>query len=200
MMPDTRKFIVTSPLKKQRSCYKVITLLTVKETVMPWYAVHTRSRHEDRVHTSLVQKSFQVFLPKIEVWSKRKDRKKRIMLPMFPGYLFVKLLSLDNQIKLDVLKTFGVVRILGKPRGAEPIPVPDTKIEAIQRLVRSKVEIQQFQYPRIGEPALITDGPFKDIEGVVVSTDYEKELFVISIELLQRAVAIKLEGFQIKRI
>jgi len=167
---------------------------------MPWYAVHTRSRHEDRAYTGLSLKSFQAFLPKIEVWSKRKDRKKKIMIPMFPGYLFVELLSLDNQTKLDVLKTFGVVRILGKPTGSEPIAVPDKKIEAIQRLVQSKVEIQHFNYPKIGELALITDGPFKDIEGVVVSTDYEKELFVISIELLQRAVAIKLEGFQIKRI
>lgn len=167
---------------------------------MPWYAVHTRSRHEDRVYAGLVLKSFQVFLPKFEVWSKRKDRRIRIMIPMFPGYLFVELLTLDNQIKLDVLKTFGVVRILGKPTGGEPIPIPDNKIEAIQRLVKSKVEIQQFQYPKVGEPALITDGPFKGIEGIVVGTDYEKELFVISIELLQRAVAIKLEGFQIKRI
>jgi len=167
---------------------------------MPWYAVHTRSRHEDRVYTGLVQKSLHTFLPKIEVWSQRKDRRKKIMIPMFPGYLFVELLSVDSETKLNVLKTFGVVRILGKPRGAEPISVPDAKIEAIQRLVQSKVEIQQIQYPKIGEPALITDGPFKGIEGLVVSTDYSKELFVISIELLQRSVAIKLEGFQIKKI
>jgi transcription termination/antitermination protein NusG len=167
---------------------------------MPWYAVHTRSRHEDRVHTGLSLKSYKTFLPKMEVWSKRKDRKKKIMIPMFPGYLFVELLSMNNQIKLDVLKTFGVVRILGKPGGAEPIPVPDDKIEAIQRLITSKVEVQQFQYPRIGEPALIVDGPFKGIEGIMVKTDFEKELFVISIEILQRAVAIKLEGFQIKKI
>jgi transcription termination/antitermination protein NusG len=167
---------------------------------MPWYAVHTRSRHEDRAYAGLVQKSLHTFLPKIEVWSQRKDRRKKIMIPMFPGYLFVELLSVDSETKLNVLKTFGVVRILGKPKGAEPIPVPDAKIEAIQRLVESKVEIQQIQYPKIGEPALITDGPFKGIEGLVVSTDYSKELFIISIELLQRSVAIKLEGFQIKKI
>jgi transcription termination/antitermination protein NusG len=167
---------------------------------MPWYAVHTRSRHEDRVYTGLVRKSLPTFLPKIEVWSQRKDRRKKIMIPMFPGYLFVELLSVDSETKLNVLKTFGVVRILGNPKGAEPIPVPDAKIEAIQRLVQSKVEIQQIQYPKIGEPAMITDGPFKGIEGVVASTDYSKELFVISIELLQRSVAIKLEGFQIKKI
>jgi transcription antitermination factor NusG len=167
---------------------------------MPWYAVHTRSRHEDRVYASLVLKSFHTFLPKIEIWSKRKDRRKKIMIPMFPGYLFVELFSLDNHTKIEVLKTFGIVRILGKLKGAEPIPVPDAKIEAIRRLIESKVEIQQFHYPKVGEAALIVDGPFMGIEGLVISTDYEKELFVISIELLQRAVAIKLEGFQIKRL
>ncbi|MHB8907494.1 MAG: transcription termination/antitermination protein NusG [Syntrophales bacterium] len=167
---------------------------------MPWYAVHTRSRHEDRVCLGLTQKAFHAFLPKMEVWSARKDRRKRIMIPMFPGYLFVELSSLDNVTKVDVLKTFGVVRILGKPRGAEPLPIPDEKIDAIQRIVRSKVEVQQFQYPKVGEPARITDGPFKGVEGLVIKTDYEKELFVIAIELLQRSVAIKLEGFQIARL
>jgi transcription antitermination factor NusG len=152
------------------------------------------------VDTGLIQKSIHTFLPKIEVWSKRKDRRKKIMIPMFPGYLFVELFSLDSQTKLNVLKTFGVVRILGKPTGSEPIAVPDAKIEAIRRIIQSKVEVQQIQYPKVGEPAMIVDGPFTGIEGVVVSTDYSKELFVISIELLQRSVAIKLEGFQIKKI
>jgi transcriptional antiterminator NusG len=167
---------------------------------MPWYAVHTRSRHEDRVHLGLMQKAFNVFLPKMEIWSKRKDRRKRITIPMFPGYLFVELSSLDNVTKVDVLKTFGVVRILGKSQGAEPLPIPDEKIDAIQRIAQSRVEVQQFQYPKVGEPARIVDGPFKGVEGLVIRTDYEKELFVIAIELLQRSVAIKLEGFQIARL
>ncbi len=167
---------------------------------MPWYAVHTRSRHEDLVYLGLTQKTYHAFLPKLEVWSKRKDRRKKILIPMFPGYLFVELLSLENEVKVDVLKTFGVVRILGKPRGAEPIAIPDAKIDAIQRIVHSKVEVQQFQYPKVGEPARIIDGPFKGVEGLVLKTDYDKELFVIGIELLQRSVAIKLEGFQISRL
>ena len=167
---------------------------------MSWYAVHSKSRHEDRVYLGLLQKSFVAFLPKMEVWSKRKDRRKRIMIPMFPGYLFVELPVLTNEVKVDVLKTFGVVRILGKPTGSQPIPVPDEKIDAIRRIVDSKVEVQQFQYPKVGEPARIINGPFKGIEGLVLKTDYEKEVFVVSIELLQRSVAIKLEGFQISRI
>jgi len=167
---------------------------------MPWYAVHTRSRHEDRSYTLLLQKSIHAFLPKMEVWSKRKDRRKKIMIPMFPGYLFVETPHLDNYIKLEILKTFGVVQILGKAGSSEAIPVSDEKIHAINRIMQSRIEVQQLQYPKVGEPARILDGPFKGIEGLVISTDYAKELFVISFELLQRSVAIKLEGFQIARI
>jgi transcription termination/antitermination protein NusG len=167
---------------------------------MSWYAVHTRSRHEDKVYIGLMQKSISTFLPKIEVWSQRKDRRKKIMVPLFPGYIFVELLSLDNQTKLDVLKTFGVVRILGKPTGSEPIAVPDEKIDAIRRIVESKVEVRNLSYPQVGEAARIVDGPFRGIEGTVVKTDFEKDLFVVTIELLQRSVAIKLEASQIEKL
>ena len=119
---------------------------------------------------------------------------------MFPGYLFVELFSLDLQVRLDVLKTSGVVKILGNPSGSEPVPIPNEKIESIKRIVDSKVEIRHFQYPKVGEPARIIDGPFKGIEGLVLSADLKKDLFVISLELLQRSIAIKIEGFQIEKI
>ncbi|MFH1491424.1 MAG: UpxY family transcription antiterminator [Pseudomonadota bacterium] len=166
---------------------------------MPWYAVHTRSRHEDKAYAGLILKKFNAFLPKIEVWSKRKDRKKKIQLPMFAGYLFIELMDLSPETRVDVLKTFGVVKILGNPSGSEPVPVPDEKIAAIRKIINSKVEIQHFQYPDAGGRARITNGPFKGMEGTVVTTDFKKELFVITIDLLQRSVAIKLEGFQIEK-
>jgi len=166
---------------------------------MPWYAVHTKSRHEYKAHNGLLQKRLTSFLPEMEVWSKRKDRKKKISVPLFPGYLFVEG-TLDNETKLAILKTFGVVRILGKKENAEPLPVPDEKIQAIQRLMDKKVEMFTLQYPKAGEAAKIIDGPFAGIEGTVVKAEPQKELFVISIELLQRSVAIKLEGFQISKI
>jgi len=80
------------------------------------------------------------------------------------------------------------------------VAVPDSKIDAIQRLLNKKVEVFSLQYPQVGEPAKIVDGPFAGIEGTVIASNVEKELFVISIELLQRSVAIKLEGFQITKI
>ncbi len=167
---------------------------------MSWYAVYTKSRYEDKVLSGLLQRSVEVYLPKIEVWSKRKDRKKRIRIPMFAGYLFVDLEDLTNEKKLSVLTTPGVVRMLGKPRSSEPFPIPDAQIEAIQRLTASGVELQSWLYPRVGERARIINGPFTGIEGVVLQTDLKKNIFVVSIDLLQRSVAIQLEGFQVERI
>jgi transcription antitermination factor NusG len=167
---------------------------------MPWYVVHTRSRHEYKVNTRLIQKNLITFLPEIESWSKQKDRKKKILSPLFPGYVFAEAPSLDNETKLIILKTAGVVRILGKKDNSEPVAVPDNKIDAIRRFVNAKTEIFTLQFPREGEPARIIDGPFAGIEGTVINRNVEKELFVVSIELLQRSVAIKLKGFQISKI
>jgi transcription termination/antitermination protein NusG len=167
---------------------------------MSWYVVHTRSRHEYKANTGLIQKNLTTFLPEIESWSKQKDRKKKILTPLFPGYIFAEAFSLDNEIKLAILKTAGVVRILGKKENSEPIPVPDSIIDAIRRFVNTKTEIFTMQFPQDGEPARIMDGPFAGIEGTVVSSNVEKELFVISIDLLQRSVAIKLKGFQISKL
>lgn len=167
---------------------------------MSWYAVYTKSRCEDKVCQGLLQRNIEPFLPKIEVWSRRTDRKKKIHVPLFSGYLFVDLADLASDTRLTILKTPGVVKMLGKPRGNDPLPIPDAQIDAIRRLVDSKVEIQSCLYPRAGERARITNGPFKGIEGVVLETDLEKNLFVVSIDLLQRSVAIKLEGFQVDKI
>jgi transcription antitermination factor NusG len=167
---------------------------------MAWYAVHTRSRHEYKANSGLAQKNLITFLPEIEVWSKRKDRKKKIFVPLFPGYLFVEAHFLDNETKVAILKTPGTVSILGKKENSEPLPVPDDKIQAIKLFLNKKVEVFTFNFPKAGELARIIDGPFVGIEGTVVSSDFKKELFVISIDLLQRSIAIKLEGFQITKI
>jgi transcription antitermination factor NusG len=52
----------------------------------------------------------------------------------------------------------------------------------------------------VGEVARITDGPFRGIEGVIIRTDLKKDLFVISIDILQRSVAIEIKGFQIEKL
>ena len=74
-----------------------------------WYCIHTRSRHEDAVYHRLSDKKLQAFLPKLEVWSRRKDRRKKIQKALFPGYLFVYEI-LNPRLGLEILKTPGVVK------------------------------------------------------------------------------------------
>ncbi len=167
---------------------------------MPWYAVYTKSRHESKVYDRLLQKSFHAFLPQISVWSRRKDRKKLISVPLFPSYLFIQVEDLDNARIIEILKTAGVVRILGNRPDGPPAAVPEKTMTTIRKLTASDVDIRQLQYPRLGEAAVIVDGPFKGIEGHVAKTDYINEIFVISFEFLNRYVSIPLKGYQIQKI
>ena len=105
-----------------------------------------------------------------------------------------------NERKLDVLTTPGVVKMLGKPDSFEPIQVPNAQVDSLKRLIASDVEIQPCLYPKEGERARITDGPFMGIEGVVLRADYRRHIIVVSIDLLQRSVSINLEEFQIEKV
>ena len=74
-----------------------------------WYAVRTRSQAEELARHGLTQKGFLPFMPTFHAVSKRKDRHKILIKPIFKGYLFVQF-QLDPKTHLEVLKTFGKTR------------------------------------------------------------------------------------------
>jgi transcriptional antiterminator NusG len=92
-----------------------------------WYVLHTKSRFENVVNDGLNKKTIEVFLPKIKVRSKRRDRKLMINVPLFPGYVFVKS-DLHPENHLEIVKTVGAVRLIGSTKG--PVSVPDETIES----------------------------------------------------------------------
>ena len=92
-----------------------------------WYVLHTKSRFENVVNENLAKKSMEVFLPKVTVRSKRRDRKLLIRVPLFPGYLFVKT-DLNPYEHIEIVKTAGAVRLIGSKEG--PVSVPQETIES----------------------------------------------------------------------
>jgi len=164
---------------------------------LSWYCVHTRSRHEDVVYQRLTDKQIQAFLPKMEVWSKRKDRRKKIQKALFPGYLFVYEM-MNPQHGLEILKTPGVVKILGNEVG--PMPVPETQIESIKKLLDGKAAVSPFPYLKEGQLVRIVDGPLRGCEGFLVKIKEQKEKLVISIDLLQRSVSVEIESASIEPV
>jgi transcription antitermination factor NusG len=98
-----------------------------------WYAIWTRSRHEQMVREQLTQKAIEAFLPTVTRWSRWKDRRKKIDWPLFPGYCFARFDPID---RLAVLKCAGVVSIVGF-EGGEPAPIPEHEIDGIRRSSRA---------------------------------------------------------------
>ena len=166
------------------------------ETLL-WYCVHTRSRHEDVVDQRLAGKQIHTFLPKMEAWSKRKDRRKKIQKALFSGYLFVQT-NLDAGRWLEILKTPGVVRILGNHDG--PQPVPEIQIESVKTVLNGKSAVSPFPYLKEGQRVRITDGALLGCEGILLRKEGVKEKLIISIDLLQRSLSIEISGANIEPI
>ena len=160
-----------------------------------WYALWSKSHCEQLVCDQLAAKGFQVFLPKIEVWSRRNGGRHCIAVPMFPGYLFLHH-AMDLNSYIEVLKTRELVRVLGDGRDRlrdRLAVVPDAEIDAIQKVVDAKLPAQPYPYLREGQRVRITEGPLAGVEGILVHTKPNKGLLVLSIELFQRSVAVEVD-------
>ena len=154
---------------------------------LAWHALWTRSHCEQLVHDQLAVKRFNLFLPKIDQWSRRGGVRRLIRVPLFPGYVFLHG-AMDKARYLEVLTARGLVQVLGE-RWDRLATIPDGEIDAIQRIVGARVPTLPYPYLREGQRVRITRGPLADLEGILVRTKPNRGLLVVSVDLLQRSVA-----------
>jgi transcription antitermination factor NusG len=159
---------------------------------LPWFALHVRTRHEAGVAAHLQGMGYEDFLPLYKTRTRWSDRTKEVEAPLFPGYLFCRF---DPQNRLPILKTPGVIQVVGYSR--QPIPVEETEIEAIQALVASGIPSQPWPYLEVGEKVRIESGPLRGREGVLVEFKGTHRL-ILSVALLQRSVAVEIEAALVK--
>jgi transcription termination/antitermination protein NusG len=160
-----------------------------------WHVVWTHSHCEQLVSDQLTARGFRPFLPQIEVWSVRAGRRRLINAPMFPGYLFLND-TLDKQRHIEVCKARGLARILGEGWDRLAV-VPEAEIAAIRQLAASRVPVFAHPYLREGRRVRIVSGPLADVEGILVRARPEKGLVVVSVHILQRSVAVEVDGVQV---
>lgn len=156
-----------------------------------WYALWTHSHCEQLVRDQLAAKGFDVFLPKIDTWSRRAGVKHRILTPMFPGYLFVRDVLTDERYA-QLLNARGLVCVLGNGAG-HLAAVPDQEIDAIRAVVDSRLPAVPHPYLQAGQRVRITKGPLADVEGILVDRHAGKGLLVLSVHLFQRSVAVEVD-------
>jgi len=156
-----------------------------------WHALYTHSNCEQLVHDRLAGIGFEVFLPRIQAWSRQGAGRNVIPRPMFPGYLFLRH-HLDKASCVEVLKSRGLVRILGE-RWDRLSAIADDEIEAVRRIAEAGLPVFPYLYLREGQRMRIMRGPLAGVEGFFVKGDPQKGLLVLSVELLQRSVAVQID-------
>jgi transcriptional antiterminator NusG len=162
-----------------------------------WYAVHARSRHEDVVYNGLRKKLIEVFLPKVQVMSRRKDRRKRIMIPLLPGYLFVHT-DMSPFHYWDIIKTYGVVRVIGVE--GKPVPVKDEEIASLQILHGTDRTVRNQAYMKRGDVIMIMEGALKGLTGYYMKHKGKTGKVVVTVELLKRSLAVEIENWRVEKV
>jgi transcription antitermination factor NusG len=153
----------------------------------PWFAILARSGREKYATMLLENAGFECFLPISKSTRKWSDRMKDIEVPLFPGYLFCRMNPND---RLPVLTTPGVIQIAGI--GKMPIPVEEHEIAAVRQIEKSGLSAMPWPYLRVGNTARIEEGPLRGVTGIVVKIKSALKL-VLSIELLQRSIAVEID-------
>lgn len=161
-----------------------------------WFAVHTRSKCERKVATQLGERQINCFLPtvkEVRLWS---DRRKVVDQPLFPGYVFVQIPA-DDRTRVTVLRTNGVASFVGIQ--GQGIPIPDVEIENIQVLLSSKVPFEPYPFLRVGQKVRIRGGYLDGVEGVLAAKNSDASV-VISVDLIQRSLAVRVSGFDLEPV
>lgn len=161
-------------------------------SIAHWYAVYTRSHCEQLVYNQLVAKGFETFLPKIEIWSRRAGRQHLVPVPMFSNYVFFHH-AMDKTSYIAVCQARGLVRILGE-RWDRLGVVPEADILAIQKILHTRLRVLPHPYLKEGQRVRIIDGPLAGAEGIFLLSRPEKGLIVLSIDLLQRSIAVEVDS------
>ena len=157
-----------------------------------WYAIWTRSRHEQVVREQLERKHVEAFLPTITRWSRWKDRKKKIDWPLFPGYCFARCDPADS---LPILKCTGVVNIVSVE--GKPAPIPEHEIEGIRVLLESDLQYDPCPLIREGMMVEVTHGALKGVVGRLVRKGAHARL-ILSVDLIGQGVSVEVDAADVK--
>jgi len=153
-----------------------------------WYAAYTCANHEKRVAEQLDRRAVEHFLPLYQSVRNWKDRRIRLEVPLFPGYIFVRL---PLQERLRVLEIPSVARLVGF--NSVPAPLPDDEMEAVRNGLACRLRVEPHPYLKTGCRVRIIRGPLEGCEGILLRT---KGLFrvVLSIDLIMRSVAVEIDA------
>jgi transcription termination/antitermination protein NusG len=176
-------------MKVPESTLLPLSTSSAKLPNLPWYVIHTCSRHEVLVAADLTRKGLEVFLPRVKVRSRRRDRRQMLEAPLFPGYLFVHT-DLNDWAHYNIIRNQGVVRILGIK--GQFTPVPEDTVTSLRTLVNSGQIVLPWSRLTLGKHVRVIEGPLMGAKGVILRNKQGKRRLLVAVELLGRSVCAEL--------
>jgi transcriptional antiterminator NusG len=171
------------------------TMTADTSSVSPWFAILTRYRFENKIAAQLQGKGIETFLPLLNETHRWSDRQKIVSLPLFSGYVFVRLHP-SAISRMNVLRTDGVIGFVHVHGDASPIP--SRQIDDLRRLLAQKYPCALRPFLKVGQRVRIRGGCLDGLEGILAQSS-EKTL-VISIECIQRSLGITIEGYELELV
>jgi len=159
-----------------------------------WYAAQTCANHEKRVQEQLRQRTVEAYLPLYPSVRRWKDRRVRLEMPLFPGYVFVHLALRD---RLQVLQTPSVVRLVGF--GGQPAALPEQEIDALRQGLTRDMRVEPYPYLKVGQRVRVKTGPLQGLGGILVRKKNVSR-FVISLDLIMRSVAVEIDVAELEPV
>ncbi len=172
-----------------------------------WYVVQAYSGFENQVKRSLeerivrfgLQDAFgRVLVPTEEVVEMREGHKRKSERKFFPGYVLVEMEMNDSTWHM-VKETPKVLGFIGG-KADKPAPITQKEVDNIMRRVEEGAEKPR---PKVlfdaGEIIRVTDGPFKDFNGVVEEVNYDKSRLLVAVQIFGRSTPVELEFYQVEK-
>jgi transcription antitermination factor NusG len=159
-----------------------------------WYVLYTYPNCEKKIFTELSKRAFEVFFPTRKVLRQWKDRKKELVLPIFPNYIFVKVSSKEMW---PLLNLFGVVKYVSLE--GRPVAVTDAEIEKVKKITLNGHSVQNEETCAFGERVRVNRGPFQGFEGVYLFDKNNSKLY-IQLEVIKQSVSVEIPAHFVDRI
>lgn len=157
-----------------------------------WFAACTRSRHEKTVAQQLQGKGVEYFLPLGRTVRRWQSRLAEVDLPLFPGYVFVRI---PLHARLGVLTVPGVAYLVAS--AGRPLAVPEEELMTLRARLAAGVLAEPHPFLTVGTRVRVRQGPLTDLEGVLLRKHGHTRL-IVSVDMIQRSIALHVEACDVE--
>jgi transcription termination/antitermination protein NusG len=177
-----------------------------------WFVIHTLSGQEQKVKESIERRLKaeemqdyikEVLVPMEKVAEVRNGKKTITSRKLYPGYVFIDMVLLDENQKLVerpwyfIRDTQGIIGFVG---GDRPSPTPSEEIESIKTQIAASEDTERPKVSfDIGETVKINDGPFLNFSGVIEEIDPDKGKLKVTVNVFGRNTPVELEYWKFEK-